>query len=272
MDHVFLSYARQDREFAQELSKKLQDVGISVWVDREQIRAGQNWQDEIEKALQNAAFVIFISSQNSIASDFVTRELSEALRKQTPIIPIVVDDEGSSKMPASLYGIQWLDFRTNYKAAFQRLMVTLPNSVRHGQAAQQQKPKSKGYVFISYAQEDTEFVIQLRNFLKDRGYGYWDYQDSDRDYHTQLANELEGIIRGSAATLSVLSPDWKESKWAAKEYVFSEAVGTPVFLLMAREMGPTLVIAGIPYIDFTRGHDTGFTKLDKELRRKGLIE
>lgn len=83
--------------------------------------------------------------------------------------------------------------------------------------------------------------------------------------------ELESIIREASATLSILSPDWKRSKWTPKEYMFSEEVGTPVFLLMARQMGPTLVTAGIPYIDFTKDEQRGFDKLDRELRRKGLI-
>jgi TIR domain len=152
------------------------------------------------------------------------------------------------------------------------LLKRLPQTVFTSKPVKAQAPKSKGYVFISYAQEDTEFVEALRHFLKERGYGYWDYQDSDRNYHTRLFIELEDVIKGAAATLSVLSPDWKKSQWAAKEYLFSQEVGTPVFLLMARAMGPTLVTAGYTYIDFARDMDGGFSKLDKELRRKGLIE
>jgi hypothetical protein len=41
---------------------------------------------------------------------------------------------------------------------------------------------------------------------------------------------------------------------------------------MARPTPPTLVIAGVPYIDFTQNVDAGFARLDRELRRKGLIE
>ena len=151
------------------------------------------------------------------------------------------------------------------------MLARLPDSVQQNRPVKPEKPKSKGYIFISYAEEDTEFVTALRQFLKERGYGYWDYQDSDRDYHTQLALELEDVIQNASATLSVLSPDWKRSTWAAKEYLFSEQVGTPVFLLMAREMGATLVTAGVPYIDFVHNSEKGFEKLDKELRRKGLI-
>ncbi|MBK8024635.1 MAG: toll/interleukin-1 receptor domain-containing protein [Chloroflexi bacterium] len=162
-----------------------------------------------------------------------------------------------------------------YDVGLRRLIASLPESVKQNalrSAAQAEAaPKSRGYVFISYAEEDSDFVDTLRDFLGVKGYGYWDYQASDRNFHTQLFLELEEVIKNAAATLSVLSPDWKKSTWTAKEYIFSEEVGTPVFLLMSREMGPTLVTAGVPYIDFTRDELVGFERLDRELRRKGLI-
>jgi hypothetical protein len=52
--------------------------------------------------------------------------------------------------------------------------------------------------------------------------------------------------------------------------LFSEEINTPVFLLKARELGHTLVIAGMPYIDFVKDKKHGFVKLAKELQRKGL--
>jgi len=51
---------------------------------------------------------------------------------------------------------------------------------------------------------------------------------------------------------------------------FSDEVGTPVFLLRAKKIGPTLAIAGAPFIDFLDNRMRGFERLDKELRRKGL--
>ena len=112
----------------------------------------------------------------------------------------------------------------------------------------------------------------MRDFLEDRGYAYWDYQDSERNYQTQLPSELEGVMLNAAATICVLSPAWKESKWTQRELAFSEEIGVPVFLAKAREIGPTLAIAGKLYIDFTLNEEAGFAKLDNELRRKGLIE
>lgn len=272
MGYVFISYSRKDAVFVEQLSSDLRQAGVRIWRDVDSIAPGQDWALEIRHAVEGANVLLYVSSQNSSNSEWMAKELELGIQNsKMKVIPVVIDDEGSRRMPLFLYRIQWLDFRTNYEAAFQRLVAVLPEGVREDRPLQPAKPQSKGYVFISYAQEDTDFVIRLRDFLKDKGYGYWDYQDSDRDYHTQLFLELETVIKDASATLSVLSPDWKKSQWAAKEYLFSEEIGTPVFLLMARAMGPTLVTAGIPYIDFTHDEQQGFDKLDKELRRKGLI-
>lgn len=272
MGYVYISYSHKDKPFVERLSHDLQAEGVSVWIDYQAIQPGEDWQSMIDQAIKGADAVLFVSSANSVMRAYITVEVGLAQANHIPVIVLVIDEDGLAKMPRSAQGLRRLDFRTNHDTALEILLAALPESVRASQAVTvPEQPQSKGYVFISYAEEDTAFVVQLREFLKERGYGYWDYQDSDRNYQTQLFLELEEVIQGAKATLSVLSPDWKRSSWAAKEMMFSNEVGTPVFLLMAREMGPTLVTAGIPYIDFTRDAEQGFARLDKELRRKGLI-
>src|SRR5207253_2073719 len=131
------------------------------------------------------------------------------------------------------------------------LLQGLSAAVPRGVPGEASRSKSKGYVFLSYAEEDSDFIEELGRFLGQRGYGFWDYERTDRNYHTQLFLELEAAIQEAAATLSILSPDWKRSIWTVKEYLFSEEVGTPTFLLRVRDMGPTIITAGAHYIDFT---------------------
>jgi len=96
------------------------------------------------------------------------------------------------------------------------------------------------------------------------------YPASERNYHTQFVRELESVIIDAAATLCILSEAWKNSQWTIREYFFSEEVGIPVFLLRAKEMKPSLAVAGAPYIDFVANVIRGFERLDRELKRKGL--
>lgn len=271
MGYVFIRYSKHDREFVTQLSDDLESAGIDVWRGVEEIAPGQNWGEAIQQAIVNADAVLYISSKSTMNSKLLVNDLELAVENEVPILPIVLDFMGFKHMPKLLYGITWLDFRKGYEQTLQDLIQRIPESAHTDIPIEPKAAQSKGYVFISYAEEDTDFVVYLREFLRENGYGYWDYQDSDRDYHTQLFLELEDVIREASATLSILSPAWKASPWTPKEFLFSQDVETPVFLLRAKEMEPTLLTAGVAYIDFVDNKAHGFDKLELELRRKGLL-
>lgn len=47
---VFISYAHEDAEFAERLYKDLKNAGLVPWLDKQTIRAGENWKIAIRKA------------------------------------------------------------------------------------------------------------------------------------------------------------------------------------------------------------------------------
>lgn len=269
--YVFISYARRDASaIVDRLTAALGERGVRVWRDVNEIEAGESWPRAIEKGLKGAAALIYVASPGSSSSEWMNNELAVFLDKRLPIIPLVIDAASIEAIPPILQQYQWLDLRQGFERVVDRIVGVVGGEVSIGRPVEKKAPKSKGYVFLNYSEEDSDFVKDLKQFLKVHGYAYWDYEDSDRDYHGQLFLELEEVISDSAATLSVLSESWKRSKWTVKEYFFSEEVGIPIFLLRAKKMGPTLAIAGIPYIDFVEDSERGFVKLDKELRRKNL--
>jgi hypothetical protein len=271
--YVFVSYSRRDADFVSRLTDDLHRFGIQVWRDVEQISAGADWQEVIGQAVKGANVQLFVASSNSLSSEWIRHELAAFLSQAKPVIPIVLDEAGAASLPLELRQIQWVDFRGGYD---QHKVKSLASSLLALGIPKQSRPiappgkKSEGYVFISYAEEDADFVAELKGFLAARNYAYWDYDESARNYHTQFFRELEGVIQEAVATLSVLSEAWKLSRWTIREYFFSEDAGIPVFLLRAKPLGPTLAIAGTPYIDFVGDRARGFEKLEKELRRKGL--
>ncbi len=269
--YAFLSYARTDNAFADRLSRDLRQAGVKIWRDTDCILPGTHWQKEIESALTKATALLYVSSINTPKSEWMMFELQAFIRQHSgPVIPIILDAEGVSNLPDPLKQYQWVDFRESYDLGLQALLQGLPSRLKLPRPLEQKYPISKGYVFISYAEEDSSFVAEIRSFLKTKGYAYWDYQESDRDYHRQYFLELEERIQGASATFTILSPAWKRSEWAIREYYFSNDVGTPVFLLKINELGPTLPIAGRPFIDFTKNRENGFNKLARELERKGM--
>ena len=52
-EQLFLSYSRNDREAAVALRNELEKAGFSVFRDEDSIRAGDNWMQRLQDALQS---------------------------------------------------------------------------------------------------------------------------------------------------------------------------------------------------------------------------
>jgi hypothetical protein len=48
---AFVSYSRQDSDLALRITKDHQKAGANVWLDQLAIRAGQQWDREVQAAL-----------------------------------------------------------------------------------------------------------------------------------------------------------------------------------------------------------------------------
>ena len=84
-------------------------------------------------------------------------------------------------MPPPLAPIQWLDFRRDYNAAVRSLLSALPRTVREVRPVKAKPARAKGYVFLSYAEEDTQFIEGVRRFVEGRGYDCKSYEERESD-------------------------------------------------------------------------------------------
>jgi uncharacterized caspase-like protein len=89
MTDVFLSYAREDRAFAQRLAENLKEKGISVWWDWDLI-GGANYREKIRAVIGESKKAIVLWSRHSVASGFVIDEANEA-KKLGKLIPVLID-------------------------------------------------------------------------------------------------------------------------------------------------------------------------------------
>jgi hypothetical protein len=263
---VFISYSNKDKEFVFKLKNDLNKHGVRTWIDVEQISPGTLWQQEIKEGIESASIVLLVISENYYSSNWVTIELALAANKT--IIPLKIDRTESQKVPKIIRERQWIEFFESYSEGLRQLLAILPNDFKQKNPIKGNAEKSKGYVFISFCEDDSRFVTELRKFLKSQQFAYWDYEEGERNYHIQFSLELESVITESIAVLSVISQSWKKSKWTTREYFYADEIGKPIFLLRANETEPILAISGQPYIDFAKNPRNGFIKLEKELTKR----
>jgi hypothetical protein len=121
MAAVFISYAREDREFAQRLGHALEVDGWSVWWDRD-LNPGESFDEVIERELSLAEVVIVVWSETSVKSPWVRSEANAALDRGV-LIPVLID---VTTPPLRFRMVEAVDFSTwdgsADHAGFQRLV------------------------------------------------------------------------------------------------------------------------------------------------------
>lgn len=97
---IFICYGRQDEIKAMGIFRVLKQQGYSPWIDKENLLPGQDWEEEIEKAIDESHFFIACLSNHSVSKEgYVQKELRLGLDKLSEkpessiyLIPIRLDD------------------------------------------------------------------------------------------------------------------------------------------------------------------------------------
>ncbi len=98
MVKIFISYAREDEKYKDELELRLKPFkmngNIESWNDRE-ILPGADWDENIKSQIENANVMLFLISPNFIGSDYINaveikRALERHQEKEVIIIPIII--------------------------------------------------------------------------------------------------------------------------------------------------------------------------------------
>ena len=117
---VFISYSHADSKVAVKIKNKLAEHvargrTISVFLDEETIKPGDNLVDKINKGLSNAHFFLLLLSPESIDAEWPTAERDAALLQDPSgragrVISILVKE---CEIPPLLRIRKWVDFRSD---------------------------------------------------------------------------------------------------------------------------------------------------------------
>ena len=262
--YLVICNSPEDQKFADRLKSELRAVDIPVW-------GGAGDTDSkyvvgVAEVIRQASSFIYVCSQYSVKSSMLKMELAAASRANVPLIMIAIDRDGFKAVKNTHGKVGKVDFCRDYDSGLQSLVELLKGQKETEKGLKPGEVGAVRYLFLSYAEVDTPYMEEVKTWLAKKGYAYWEFQGSNRDYQAGLGFELEKVLLDATATLSILSPGWKQSKWSMKEFIFSQQIGIPVFLLRFQDAGPTLLIADTLYIDFVEDKSKGFELLEKELK------
>jgi nucleoside phosphorylase len=157
---VFISYSSEDREFADRIKTAVRQKGLRVWIDKEQIVAGDLFVGNIEEGLEKSASIAILISPDSIESGWVRQEslraisLSVRTKGEVSVIPVLV---GKATVPGLLANRSWVDFQdgSQFDAKIRELIngITRPNRTVFSQKDKVEKALLSSVSFLWFFPE-----------------------------------------------------------------------------------------------------------------------
>jgi hypothetical protein len=126
----FLSHNSKDKLAARALAARLRAVGVSVWLDEDELPPGQAWQPRLEsgiRASRSIAVLVGGQGMGPWQDEEVQFALSLAVRDRRPVIPVLLPGAPEpADLPPGLAIRTWVDLRPDANghdsAAFDRLI------------------------------------------------------------------------------------------------------------------------------------------------------
>ena len=128
---VFISYSRRDSEtFVERLAAALENAGLDVWVDLEDIPAASDWERDLREGVLGSETMCFVLSPGAVESAHCQNELGEAEARNKRLLPILHRPVAEDEVPQSLRRINWIPQRGSFEDDFEGSVQTLVEAIR----------------------------------------------------------------------------------------------------------------------------------------------
>jgi hypothetical protein len=115
---IFVSYAKEDLEAVQRLTKSFERAGLQIWFDKDRLEAGDQYDQKIRRNVKNCSLFLPVISRNTerrLEGYFrrewrLAEERALGIADNVPfILPVVVDDtpEYTENVPERFQKSQW---------------------------------------------------------------------------------------------------------------------------------------------------------------------
>lgn len=124
---AFLSHSSQDKPIVRQLATDLTAADIKVWLDEQRILVGDSITEKIGQGLAESDYFLIALSEASVKSEWVKKELSNALiteieKREVVILPIKLSD---CEIPTIIRNKKYADFSKSYRQGFQELLKAM---------------------------------------------------------------------------------------------------------------------------------------------------
>src|SRR3984885_15136642 len=123
---IFISYSSKDQQIAETIYQALEARGLDCWIASRDVRAGENFQEAIVRALRSAKVMLLVFTSNANNSDEIKKELVLAGRHRVTVVPVRVEDVvPNDAFTYELATRQWIDLFKDWERQIELLASRL---------------------------------------------------------------------------------------------------------------------------------------------------
>ena len=121
--HIFISHSSKDQKVARTICTALENRGLTCWVYSRNIQPGQNFQEQIVRAIRAAKIMVLVFTANANSSNEIKKELAIASQNNLVVIPVRIEDVIPNEAFAYEFATrQWIDLFEDWESSIARLV------------------------------------------------------------------------------------------------------------------------------------------------------
>ena len=127
--HIFISHSSKDQKVARTICTALENRGLTCWVYSRNIQPGQNFQEQIVRAIRAAKIMVLVFTTNANSSNEIKKELAIASQNNLVVIPVRIEDVIPNEAFAYEFATrQWIDLFDDWENSIARLADLIANA------------------------------------------------------------------------------------------------------------------------------------------------
>jgi len=127
INHIFLSYSREDAELMRRIRSILKDNKLKTWTDEQLMLGTLNREEAIQKALEEADVLVAILSPDAKTSKEVASEINYAYVHRLDIYALLARGDYTTAVPPKLDDSELIDITDSdkFQTGMQKLVLNL---------------------------------------------------------------------------------------------------------------------------------------------------
>ena len=123
MDQIFITYSSKDQKVARTICTALENRGLACWISSRNVKPGQNYQEQIVRAIRGARVMVLVFTTNANNSNEIKKELALASQNNLVVIPVRIEDVAPNEAFAYEFATrQWIDLFEDWEKSISELV------------------------------------------------------------------------------------------------------------------------------------------------------